>query len=113
MNLELPVIPAGVLTLLAFFAPYAVALINRPEWPSAARKWVAIGVAVVLAAVVLAGYYLLTGDAVPEWPVLVLLSLVVMQASYALVTKGSADKVELATHKSVDPPREDRPDMSG
>ena len=32
MSIDLPAIPAGILTLLAFFAPYAIAIINHPSW---------------------------------------------------------------------------------
>ncbi len=42
-----------------------------------------------------AGVYLVyTGDAVPEWPQLVPLTVVVVQASYALITKPTATAIE-------------------
>lgn len=97
MNIEIPAVPVGVLTLLAFFAPYAIALINRPEWPVAARKWVAVGVAVVLAAVVLAIYFAATGEIPTTWWAFLLISVVVVSASYALVTKATASRLELAS----------------
>ncbi|WP_102193220.1 hypothetical protein [Microbacterium aurantiacum] len=97
MNIELPIIPAGVLMLLALFAPYVIGALNgvllfiAKPWQ---KKALAIAVAVVLAVLVLAFYYLYTGDALPEWPVLVLLAVVVVQASYALITKPTASAVE-------------------
>lgn len=97
MNIEIPAVPVGVLTLLAFFAPYAVALINRPEWPTAARKWVSVGVAVALAAIVLAVYFAATGEIPQTWWAFLLLSVVVVSASYTLVTRRSATRLELAT----------------
>lgn len=97
MNIELPAIPAGVLVLLALLAPYMQALIQRPEWSAAVKKAVAIVVAFVLTAVVLAFYYVYTGDAVPDWPVLVLLTIGVAQLSYAMVTKSTASVLEQRT----------------
>ncbi|MGQ7313360.1 hypothetical protein ACUOFU_16765 [Microbacterium arabinogalactanolyticum] len=97
MDITLPTIPAGVLVLLAFLAPYAVAILNAKlpfVTTPGQKKAVAIVVAVLLAAVVLAFYYAYTGDVLPEWPVLVLLALVVIQASYAMVTKSSASALE-------------------
>lgn len=93
MDITLPAIPAGVTLLLGFFAPYAIAIINHPAWPASRKRLVAIIVSVVLAAVVLAFYYLLTGELVPDWPVLVLLALVVVQAAYTLLYR-SATEVE-------------------
>lgn len=97
MTIDLPAIPAGVLTLLAFFAPYAVAIINEPRWPAAWKKAVAIIVALALALVVLGFYVWMTGDVPASWPVLILLTLVVMQASYAMVTKPTATAIEEKT----------------
>lgn len=37
--------------LVAFFTPYLVALINRPSWSSDVKRWVMLGVAVVVALV--------------------------------------------------------------
>lgn len=99
MDITLPTVPAGVLTLLSLLAPYAIALINRPAWPAAKKRLVAVIVAVVLAAIVLAFYYVSTGAAVPDWPVLVLLAILVSQASYALVAKdaGAAKLEQIST----------------
>ena len=56
-----------------------------------------MAVALVLTVVVLAFYYLYTGDVVPAWPVLVLLAFVVAQASYTMVTKPTASALEART----------------
>lgn len=97
MNIDLPTIPAGVLVLLALVAPYAQALIQRPSWTPAVKKVIAVAVAIVLTAVVLAFYFVYTGDVIPAWPALILLTIVVAQASYALFTKPSAIALERRT----------------
>jgi len=97
MNIELPPIPAGVLVLLALLAPYLQALVQRPAWRPWVKKVISVVVAFVLTAVVLAFYYVYTGDTVPAWPVLVLLAVVVAQASYALITKRTAAAIEQKT----------------
>lgn len=94
MEITLPTVPAGVLTLLAFFAPFAQALLQRPEWSATVKRVLALVVPAVLTAVVLVFYYLLTGDAVPSWPVFVILAILVAQASYSYVLYGPAAKVE-------------------
>lgn len=99
MEISLPTIPAGVLVLLALAAPYVQAIIQRPEWTPTVKKVLSIALSVALTAVVLAFYYVYTGDVIPAWPVLVLLAVVVAQASYALVTKNTAQAVEKATTK--------------
>lgn len=99
MNIILPEIPAGVLVLLAFFAPYAIGALNG-ALPFVTKAWqkklVTVVVAILLAVIVLAFYYFMSGDIVPSWPVFIILSLLVTSASYALVTKTSATKVEQA-----------------
>ena len=87
MEIVIPVIPAGVLTLLAFFAPFAIAIINHPGWKAGSKRLVAIVTSIVLGLVVLGFYYLLTGDTPPGWPWLILLTIVVTQATYALLRK--------------------------
>lgn len=94
MEIVIPAIPAGVLTLLAFFSPIAVAVINHPRWPAGSKRLVAIFVSTVLALVVLVLYFVITGEVIPQWPVLILLALVVQQATYALVFKAPAKAVE-------------------
>lgn len=101
MNIELPTIPAGVLVLLALAAPYVQALIQRPSWSATVKKVVAVVVAIVLTAVVLLFYYVYTGDSIPAWPALILLAIVVAQASYTLVTKESAAALERRTSPAV------------
>ncbi|MFD4957157.1 hypothetical protein [Microbacterium sp. NPDC058389] len=105
MNLEIPTAPAGVLVLLSFFAPYAIAALNgvlpfvKRSWQ---RKLVTIVVALLLTAIVFVLYYAITADTIPSWPVLVLLSLVVIATSYALVTKNSATKIEERLSPPID-----------
>lgn len=100
MEIEIPTIPAGILTLLSLLAPYVIALINRPSWSANTKRIVAVVASVVLAAAVIAFYYVYTGDVVPSWPALVLLAIVVVQASHALLTRGSADAVERASSRA-------------
>lgn len=74
--------------------PVFFVIINEPRWPAVWRKVVAVIVAIVLALVVIGFYVWMTGDVPASWPVLILLTLVVMQASYALVTKPTASAIE-------------------
>lgn len=92
-ELIIPTIPAGVVILLNFFAPYAVSVAISPRWPDTAKKLVAVGVSVLLAAVVLLLAFFGFGVEIPSWPSLIVLAVVVCQASYALVTKTTADQV--------------------
>lgn len=119
MNIEIPVAPLGLLTILGFLAPYAVAFLNGvlPFVKSdLGRKLVAVVVSVILAAIGLVAYHLVSGEAWPAdaaaWVGYALLVLVVCQASYALVTKrlgaeqiekaagGEGDDVKAARHLS-------------
>jgi hypothetical protein len=90
IDIAIPAVPVGVLVLLNFFAPYATAIVVDPRWPAAQKKLVAIVVSIALAAIVMLLAWWL-GSPVPAWPVLLLLAVVVSQASYDLVTKRSAD----------------------
>lgn len=100
MNITLPEIPLGILALLAFFGPYLVAFLNgvlpfvKEPWQ---KKVVTVVVSILLAAVVILFYYFMTGDVLPSWPAFVILSLLVVSASYAFITKKSATKVEVAS----------------
>lgn len=94
MPIELPAIPAGMLVLMGLFAPYAIALINHPGWAPKWKKLVSIVVSLLLAAIVIAIYYFTTGDVIPDWPMLLLLSVLVVQTSYGLLLKKSATEVE-------------------
>lgn len=90
MNIEIPAIPVGVLVLLQFFAPYAIAIAQNPRWTPAQKKVVAIILSVVLTAVVLAVAVLGFGLPIGSWWVFGLLGVVVSQASYALITGTAA-----------------------
>ena len=93
MDIIIPAIPVGVLTLLNFFAPYLIALVNHPGWKAGSKRLVAIVVSVLITLVVLVLYYLMTGDAVPAWWVLLLVGVLVCQAAYTLLYP-SASAVE-------------------
>lgn len=97
MDITIPEVPAGILTLLSFFAPYAIALITKPSWSEGAKKGVSIAVSVVLALAVWGIYVAMTGDGVHDWPKMILLGVAITQASYALVTEKSAKVVEEKT----------------
>lgn len=97
MDLTIPTIPAGVLTLLAFLGPFAVAVVNgalRVVTEPWQKRAVAVVVAVILAAAVIVIYVAITGDMPPTWPLWVLWSIVILSASYALVTKTPAARLE-------------------
>lgn len=96
MQIELPTIPLGMMTLLAFFAPFAIAVINHPAWPSRWKYVVTIIVNAVLVAVVFAVYYAMTKEPIPDWPVLLVIGLGVTQAAYLLLWKKPAAKIEEA-----------------
>lgn len=113
MEIELPAVPLGIMTLIGFFLPYAIGAINgllsfvQKPWQ---KKVVTIVVAVLLAVVTMIFYYAITGETLPSWPVFVILALMVVATSYALVTKRSANEVERAVDKN-DPGT--RPGASG
>lgn len=94
MDVIIPSIPTGVVTLLAFFSPYIIAVVNNPWWSAAAKRTVAIVGTLVLAALSLLFYYLITGEAIPTWPQFILAFLVISQAAYALVLKPSVKILE-------------------
>lgn len=99
--LDIPTVPAVIVTLLGIFAPYAIAVVNRPEWSVNARKVVAVLASLVIAALALVIYFAATGEPIPQWWVLLLLGLFVTQASYALVTKPTAARLESFTTPTV------------
>ncbi|MBD8218188.1 hypothetical protein IFU40_06020 [Microbacterium sp. CFBP 13617] len=107
MDIAIPAAPAGILTLLAFFAPYAIGALNgvlpfvRKPWQ---KKLVSILVAVVLAAIVVMFYQNITGEPIGNIWVFMLLAVVLVAASYALVTRGTAKAVERATDRSLPDP---------
>lgn len=100
MNITLPEVPVGILALLAFFAPYLIGFLNG-VLPFVTKPWqkkvVTVLVSVILAGIVIVFYYFMTGDVPPSWPAFIILSLLVVSASYSLVTKNSAAKVEVAS----------------
>ena len=97
MEITLPAIPSGIALLLAFLAPYAVAVISHPGWPPRRKRLVSIVVTVLLAGVSMLFYFLLTGNVWPEPVQSILLFLAVSQAAYALILKPSAKALEEST----------------
>ena len=97
MDIAIPAAPLGVLTLLSFFAPYAVGALNGAlpfvKTPLQ-KKVVSIVVAVMLAAIVVVFYYAITKEPITDWWLFALLAIVVVQASYALIAKSTAAAVE-------------------
>lgn len=98
MDIVLPVIPAGILVLLAFFTPYAIAALNAVlpfvKTPTA-RKVLSIVAAIILAAIVIVVYFLF-GGTVTGYSIgaLVILAVLVVAFSYGVVTKSSASALE-------------------
>lgn len=88
--IEIPAIPAGVLTLLQFVAPYAIAIVQNPRWSATQKKIVAIVASVLLTAIVLVVAVVGFGLPVGSWWAFGLLGVVVSQTSYSLVTGSSA-----------------------
>lgn len=104
MDLTIPTVPLGVLTLLAFFSPYATAALNGLlsfVTNAAARRIVSIVFVLLLTAVVLVFYYAMTGEAIASWWVFALVAIGVAQAAYGLLFKGQAKKVEAAAEPKV------------
>ena len=104
MEIEIPTVPLGIVTLLAFFGPYAVSAINgalafvTKSWQ---KKLVSIIISLVLAAIVIVGY-LGFGGTLPAggWAVVSVWAIVIVAASYALVTKKSASALEARVEAS-------------
>lgn len=94
MEIELPAIPAGVLTLIGLFAPLLIAVASSPRWSKASKTGMSLALSIILAVISLGGYYLLTGDEVPSWPWLILLFIVIAQFAYAVIWKKLAGKIE-------------------
>ena len=102
---ELPVLATGITVLLGFLSTYFVSFLNGVlpfVKSSLAKKLVTVAVAIVLAGLVMLVYYAMTGEALPSWPVFFLIALMAISASYALLTKNSAKKVEAKVDSSVE-----------
>jgi hypothetical protein len=96
MDVTLPLIPSGVTILLAFFAPYAIAVVNHPGWEPKYKRLISLVVTVLLAGVSMLFYYMMTGYIFPDPAQFVLLFLIISQAAYALILKPSAKALESA-----------------
>jgi hypothetical protein len=90
-------VPTIVLVLINFVMPYVVSIATSPAWPKTATKWVSIGLSALAAAAVLLVAHFGFGFAIPAWPQLIILGIVVTQASYSLLLKESADAVQKNT----------------
>lgn len=104
MDVIIPAAPLGVLTLLAFFGTYAVSFLNG-VLPFVHKPWqkraVSIAVAIALAAVVIVFYHQLTGGPIGNPWLFALLSIVIVSASYSLVTKDlGAKQIEHAAERA-------------
>ncbi|GLJ78694.1 hypothetical protein [Microbacterium imperiale] len=116
MDIAIPVAPLGIITLLGFFAPYAVGALNgllpfvtKPVH----RKVVSVAVAVVLAGLVMVFYFAITREPVTDWWLFTLLAVVVVNASYALLTRDlGAKQLEHATEPTTARTDSGTPDIS-
>ena len=96
MEVVIPVLPAGISLLLAFLAPYAIAVVNHPGWNPTYKKLITIVVTVLLAGVSMLFDFLITGTLLHNPAQFILLFLVVSQAAYSLILKPSAKALEAA-----------------
>lgn len=108
MDIAIPAVPAGIITLLAVVAPYGVSFLNG-LLPFVTKPWqkkvVAVLVAIVLAAVVIVAYQSITGLPIGNPWLFGLLSLTVLQASYGLVTRDlGAKQIERAADRTLPDP---------
>lgn len=94
MEITLPLIPSGITVLLAFFAPYAIAVVSHPGWAPKYKRLVSLVVTVLLAGVSMLFYYMMTGYVFPDPAQFILLFLIISQAAYALILKPSAKALE-------------------
>lgn len=92
-ELELPEIPAFVLVVVNLFAPYIIALVNQPSWSPNAKRLISVAGSLILSVVALGIYYAASGEPIPAWWVLLLLGVLVSQATYSLIAKPLGAKV--------------------
>jgi hypothetical protein len=97
---EIPAVPLGLVVVLTFLSPLAIAVVNQEFWAPRYKKVVSVAAAALLAAMAIAIYYALTKEPLPDWPILVLIGVAVSQLSYTLVLKKPASRIEELT--SVD-----------
>lgn len=94
---ELPAVPFGIVALIGFLSPLAIAVVNQPIWPAKYKKAVAVIVAAALAAASLIIYYSASQEPLPQWWVLLLVAIAASQTSYAIFLKKVAARIETAT----------------
>lgn len=90
-------IPAAVVAIIGVLSPYVIALVNNPRWSPNSKRVLAVVGSLVLTVLGLAGYYIWTREPVPELVPMLILGLVVSQATFALIAKPSAARLERAT----------------
>lgn len=107
-DFELPVLAFGITVLIGFLSTYFISFLNgvlpfvQKDWH---KKVVTVVVSVALAGLSILIYYQITQEAVPEWPVFLLIGLMATSASYALVTKqAGAAKLEQKVSGSEENP---------
>lgn len=101
-EIDLPAVPALVLVIANLLSPWVISLVNQSSWTPGWRRFMAVVASAVLTVVALGIYYAYTGEPVPNWPVLVLLGVMVSQATYALIAKPlGAKALEEATSTST------------
>jgi hypothetical protein len=96
-DIEIPLIPAGLVLLANFFTPYIIAIATAPFWPKAAKRVVAVGISLLFTALVLLVAHFLFSFPLPAWGPLLLIGVLMSQTTYAAILKGSADDVQQKT----------------
>lgn len=97
-DIALPAVPAGIIAIINFFAPYLVSLIVQENWSNKTKQLVAIATSVVLSVVVLVVAHLFFGLQLgADVPTMILLGVAVILAAYNIVHKELADALTSAT----------------
>lgn len=88
---EITVLPEILLVAISFFSPYLTAFFTRAGMSSKVKNWIAFGIAAVIAA----GYVLMTGG-ITDWTDLNALAIVfaIQQLAYRQILAKSVTNVE-------------------
>lgn len=105
MDIAIPTPALGIITLLGFFSTYGISFLNG-VLPFVTKPWqkkvVSVAVAVVLAVVVIVFYVQITGEPIGDPWAFAILSIVIIQAAYALVTRDTgAKKIEASATRDT------------
>lgn len=92
-----PTVPAIVVLLVNFGAPYLVSVVQSPLWPKNAKKIASVIVSVLLTAIVLVVAHFGFAFVIPAWPELIILGIVCCAFSYSVLLKDSADAITNST----------------